>query len=79
MSLFRVVEASAGSISIDGIDIAKIGLFDLRSRLALVPQVCALGLMHAWHLDSTCHMQTRCVSCAQHTQCRAQRVAVTLM
>ena len=39
MSLFRVVEATSGSISIDGINIRDIGLFDLRSRLALVPQV----------------------------------------
>ena len=40
MSLFRLVEPASGSISIDGIDIQSIGLFDLRSRLALVPQAC---------------------------------------
>lgn len=39
-ALFRMVEPSGGSISIDGIDTASIGLFDLRSRMALVPQVC---------------------------------------
>lgn len=38
-ALFRMVERSGGSICIDGIDTASIGLFDLRSRLALVPQV----------------------------------------
>lgn len=37
-TLFRLVELSGGSISIDGINIAKIGLNDLRSRLAIIPQ-----------------------------------------
>ncbi|QYT05697.1 MRP-type ABC transporter [Trichoderma simmonsii] len=37
-TLFRLVEISRGSISIDGINIATIGLFDLRSRLAIIPQ-----------------------------------------
>ena len=39
MTLFRIVEPSSGSILVDGVDIGGIGLFDLRSRLALVPQV----------------------------------------
>ncbi|KAK5164037.1 ATP-binding cassette transporter yor1 [Saxophila tyrrhenica] len=37
-TLFRLIELSGGSITIDGIDIAKIGLYDLRSRLAIIPQ-----------------------------------------
>ncbi|KAJ3538634.1 hypothetical protein NMY22_g5079 [Coprinellus aureogranulatus] len=37
-ALFRTVELSAGSIEIDGVDISKIGLEVLRTRLALVPQ-----------------------------------------
>ncbi|GAA5991895.1 hypothetical protein JCM10908_002259 [Rhodotorula pacifica] len=37
-SFFRFVEAHSGSIVIDGIDISKIGLLDLRSRLTIVPQ-----------------------------------------
>lgn len=39
MALYRIIEPASGRISIDGIDTASIGLFDLRSRLALVPQV----------------------------------------
>lgn len=37
-ALFRLVELSAGSIRIDGLDIAALGLHDLRSRLAIIPQ-----------------------------------------
>ncbi|KAI8088846.1 multi drug resistance-associated protein MRP [Halteromyces radiatus] len=38
LSLFRILEAVQGSILIDGISIAKLGLFDLRSRLSIIPQ-----------------------------------------
>jgi len=38
LSLFRFMEASSGSIVIDGIDISKIGLEDLRRRLTIIPQ-----------------------------------------
>ncbi|RKP05201.1 P-loop containing nucleoside triphosphate hydrolase protein [Thamnocephalis sphaerospora] len=37
-ALFRFLEASSGRIIIDGIDISTIGLYDLRSRLAIIPQ-----------------------------------------
>ncbi|CAN1246528.1 Putative ABC transporter C family member 15 [Linum grandiflorum] len=37
-ALFRMVQVRAGSIIIDGIDISKIGLHDLRSRLSIIPQ-----------------------------------------
>jgi len=38
LALYRIVEPSGGRIVIDGVDVATIGLLDLRSRLALVPQ-----------------------------------------
>ncbi|PGH03930.1 hypothetical protein GX51_03766 [Blastomyces parvus] len=41
-ALFRITELSGGSIKIDGIDISTVGLHDLRSRLAIIPQDPAL-------------------------------------
>ena len=38
LALFRFLEAKAGSICIDGVDIAGIKLHDLRSRMAIIPQ-----------------------------------------
>lgn len=38
LSFFRFVEATEGKIVIDGVDISKIGLSDLRSKLTIIPQ-----------------------------------------
>lgn len=38
LSLFRIIEAAKGSIYIDGVDISSLRLFDLRSRLTIIPQ-----------------------------------------
>uniref|UniRef100_A0A7S3CY71 ATP-dependent transporter ycf16 n=1 Tax=Palpitomonas bilix TaxID=652834 RepID=A0A7S3CY71_9EUKA len=38
LALFRIVEPCEGTISIDGVDYTEIGLDDLRSRIAIVPQ-----------------------------------------
>ncbi|XP_043945094.1 multidrug resistance-associated protein 1 isoform X2 [Protopterus annectens] len=38
LGLFRIIEASEGMICIDGINIAKIGLHDLRFRITIIPQ-----------------------------------------
>ncbi|XP_043928090.1 multidrug resistance-associated protein 1-like [Protopterus annectens] len=36
--LFRIIEGAGGKILIDGIDIATLGLHDLRSKLNIIPQ-----------------------------------------
>ena len=36
--LCRIVELSSGSVTIDGVDVSKIGLTDLRKALAIIPQ-----------------------------------------
>ncbi|KAL7748648.1 hypothetical protein RI367_006059 [Sorochytrium milnesiophthora] len=38
LALFRLMEASEGRIEIDGQDISKVGLADLRGRLTIIPQ-----------------------------------------
>ncbi|KAM5179454.1 ATP-binding cassette sub-family C member 5-like [Mantella aurantiaca] len=52
MTLFRLVELSGGSISIDNIFIHSIGLEDLRKNLSIIPQepVLFVGSIR-WNLD----------------------------
>ena len=38
LSLFRLIEATEGQILIDGVDVSKLGLHQLRSKLAIIPQ-----------------------------------------
>ncbi|XP_054848807.1 ATP-binding cassette sub-family C member 6 isoform X2 [Eublepharis macularius] len=38
MGLLRLVEAAKGEISIDGVNIAQLGLHDLRSKINIIPQ-----------------------------------------
>lgn len=38
LALFRFLEARSGQITIDGLDISKIKLHDLRSRIGIIPQ-----------------------------------------
>jgi ATP-binding cassette subfamily C (CFTR/MRP) protein 4 len=37
-ALFRIAEPSSGSIEIDGINVLKIGLHDIRSKVSIIPQ-----------------------------------------
>jgi len=48
-ALYRIVELTSGSITLDGIDISKIGLSDLRNALAIIPQdpVCVSEIYNA--------------------------------
>jgi len=38
LSLFRIIESTQGRICIDGVDIASLGLHELRRRLTIIPQ-----------------------------------------
>jgi len=38
LALFRIIEAAEGTIEIDGLDIKTLGLHDLRSQIAIIPQ-----------------------------------------
>ena len=38
LTLFRLVELAKGKITIDGEDISKLGLYDLRRKLTIIPQ-----------------------------------------
>jgi ABC-type multidrug transport system fused ATPase/permease subunit len=37
-ALFRLVELESGTVKIDGVDVSQIGLQDLRSNIAIIPQ-----------------------------------------
>ncbi|XP_077530982.1 multidrug resistance-associated protein 1-like [Haemaphysalis longicornis] len=52
LALFRIIEACNGDITIDGLDISTLGLYDLRSRLTIIPQEPVLfsGTLR-WNLD----------------------------
>ncbi|XP_076819725.1 multidrug resistance-associated protein 1-like isoform X2 [Clavelina lepadiformis] len=38
LALFRIIEAAEGMITIDGLDLGKMGLHSLRSKLSIIPQ-----------------------------------------
>ena len=48
LSLFRIIEAVQGFIQIDGVNIADIGLQDLRSRITIIPQVGSRWRWERW-------------------------------
>uniref|UniRef100_A0A672QV88 Multidrug resistance-associated protein 1 n=1 Tax=Sinocyclocheilus grahami TaxID=75366 RepID=A0A672QV88_SINGR len=38
LGLFRIIEAAQGEICVDGVNIAELGLHELRSRITIIPQ-----------------------------------------
>lgn len=54
LGLFRIIEAAQGNIFIDGVDIAKLGLHDLRSRITIIPQVSAERTQKDYLLHACC-------------------------
>jgi len=90
MSLLRFVDPSSGRIVIDGIDICKIGISDLRSRITFIPQDATLfsGTLREnldpfnEHDDSECldalyrvHLITPSQHQSQRTSAQASRAA----
>ncbi|OAV89994.1 hypothetical protein PTTG_07453 [Puccinia triticina 1-1 BBBD Race 1] len=52
LSFFRFIEAEAGRVFIDGLDISKLDLASLRSRLTIIPQESVLfSATIRWNLD----------------------------
>lgn len=57
VTLFRLAELAGGSITIDGINIAQIGLEDLRRKLSIIPQepVLFIGTVRYRNERSICY------------------------
>ncbi|PWN29615.1 hypothetical protein BDZ90DRAFT_230483 [Jaminaea rosea] len=54
LALFRIIEATGGSIVLDGVDTSTIGLKELRSSIAIIPQdACLWGGSLRDNLDPT--------------------------
>lgn len=80
LAFFRFVEFDAGQILIDGLDISKIGLYDLRSRLTIIPQNAVLfsGTVRD-NLDPFgSHTDEECLSALHSVHIRTTPIASTL-
>ena len=69
LALFRIVEASKGTIEIDGLNIAECPLHELRSALAIVPQSPTLfeGTVRS-NLDPFKRVRMRVLDCVETRQ-----------
>ncbi len=54
LSLFRIIEAAGGEISLDGVRIDTIGLHDLRSKITIIPQVGAICVVSVHRDQKLC-------------------------
>ncbi|XP_059153099.1 multidrug resistance-associated protein 1-like [Physella acuta] len=73
MALFRMIESAEGSIIIDGIDIAEVGLHDLRSRITIIPQdpVLFSGTLR-FNLDPfNVYSDTEIWTCLEHAKLKS--------
>lgn len=52
LALFRLIEASSGAITVDGVNVSDIGLHDLRSRLTILPQVRSVIVVRDIKVDN---------------------------
>lgn len=58
VALFRIVEAMSGTMTIDGLDISKIGLADVRGALSIIPQDATLCEYYLCLFGSTTHLMS---------------------
>ena len=71
LALFRVLEAESGGIFIDGVDISRVNIHHLRSRLAIIPQDPTLFIgtlrsnLDMFNEHSGVEGEARLVSCAR--------------
>ena len=49
LALFRIIEPTGGDIMIDDVDVSTLGLYDLRSRITIIPQVSEPGRVRLSH------------------------------
>ena len=61
MALYRIIEGVEGSINIDGKNISQVPLHQLRSHLAIIPQV-RFGFPQFCLSDVRCNVCARCVA-----------------
>lgn len=69
LGLFRIIEAAEGQILIDGVDIAQLGLHELRSRITIIPQVSAERTLNNMLNDK---WVAYCVVSFDYIRCRTQ-------
>jgi len=49
LALFRIIEAAGGNIIVDNINISKMALYPLRSKIVILPQVNTAIMIHHPH------------------------------